>query len=138
MNMDEQLAAKLKYLRLGALPAGWHRYLDRAGKGNWSHARFLKYLINEKYQIKKENARKMRTKRAKIPENLVIEAFPFSRQPKLKKKKIIGLYDGFDYMTRHRNIILLGPTGVGKTGLATGFLIHAIDNGYSGTSAKPP
>jgi DNA replication protein DnaC len=130
--MDEQLVTKLKYLRLSALLAGWHRYLDLAGKGNWSHARFLEYMVNEEYQIKKENARKMRTQRAKIPENLVIETFPFSRQPKLKKKKIMGLYDGFDYMTRHRNIILLGPTGVGKTGLATGFLIHAIDNGYNG------
>jgi DNA replication protein DnaC len=132
MKMDEQLVTKLKYLRLSALLAGWHRYLDLAGKGNWSHARFLEYMVNEKYQIKKENARKMRTQRAKIPENLVIETFPFSRQPKLKKKKIMGLYDGFDYMTRHRNIILLGPTGVGKTGLATGFLINAIDNGYNG------
>jgi DNA replication protein DnaC len=130
--MDEQLVTKLKYLRLSALLAGWHRYLDLAGKGNWSHARFLEYMVNEEYQIKKENARKMRTQRAKIPENLVIETFPFSRQPKLKKKKIMGLYDGFDYMTRHRNIILLGPTGVGKTGLATGFLINAIDNGYNG------
>jgi DNA replication protein DnaC len=132
MKMDEQLVTKLKYLRLSALLAGWHRYLDLAGKGNWSHARFLEYMVNEEYQIKKENARKMRTQRAKIPENLVIETFPFSRQPKLKKKKIMGLYDGFDYMTRHRNIILLGPTGVGKTGLATGFLINAIDNGYNG------
>jgi len=132
MKMDEQLVTKLKYLRLSGLLAGWHRYLDLAGKGNWSHARFLEYMINEEYQIKKENARKMRTQRAKIPENLVIETFPFSRQPKLKKKKIMGLYDGFDYMTKHRNIILLGPTGVGKTGLATGFLIHAIDNGYNG------
>jgi DNA replication protein DnaC len=132
MKMDEQLVTKLKYLRLSGLLAGWHRYLDLAGKGNWSHARFLEYMVNEEYQIKKENARKMRTQRAKIPENLVIETFPFSRQPKLKKKKIMGLYDGFDYMTRHRNIILLGPTGVGKTGLATGFLINAIDNGYNG------
>lgn len=44
----------------------------------------------------------------------------------------MGLYDGFDYMAKHRNIIFLGPTGVGKTGLSTGFLIHAIDSGYNG------
>lgn len=35
-------------------------------------------------------------------------------------------------MTRCRNIIFMGPTGTGKTGLATAFLIHAIDNGYNG------
>jgi DNA replication protein DnaC len=35
-------------------------------------------------------------------------------------------------MNQSQNIIWLGATGCGKTGLATGFLIHAIDQGYSG------
>jgi len=35
-------------------------------------------------------------------------------------------------MTEHRNMIFFGPTGVGKTGLATAFLIQAIDRGYNG------
>jgi len=39
----------------------------------------------------------------------------------------MSLYDSFDYMTKQRNIIWLGPTGCGKTGLATGFLLQAID-----------
>lgn len=130
--MNDELVGQLKYLRLGGLLAGWDRYLELARKGNWSHARFLEYIINEEYQIKKENSRKMRIKRARIPERLVIETFPFKRQPKLNRKKIMGLYDGFDYMAKHRNIIFLGPTGVGKTGLSTGFLIHAIDSGYNG------
>jgi len=50
----------------------------------------------------------------------------------MDKKKVIHLYDAFDYMTRTRNIIFFGPTGVGKTGLATAFLIQAIDRGYNG------
>ena len=35
-------------------------------------------------------------------------------------------------MTDAQNIIWLGRTGCGKTGLATSFLIHAINHGYSG------
>jgi DNA replication protein DnaC len=35
-------------------------------------------------------------------------------------------------MTEARNIIFFGPTGVGKTGLATAFLVQAIDRGYDG------
>jgi DNA replication protein DnaC len=35
-------------------------------------------------------------------------------------------------MTQSQNIVWLGGTGVGKTGLATSFLIHAINQGYSG------
>jgi len=130
--MDEELTQKLKYLRLGGLLANRDRYLAVAQKGNYSHTRLLEYIVAEEYQIKKENSRRMRLNRAKIPEKWVIETFPFDRQPKLNKKKTAGLYDAFDYMTKCRNIIFIGPTGVGKTGLATAFLIHAINNGYNG------
>jgi len=130
--MNEELVQKLKHIRLSGLLANWDRYIDVARKGNYSHVRFLEYIITEEYKIKKENARKMRINRAKIPEEFVMETFPFNRQPKLNKKKIVGMYDVFDYMTKCRNIIFIGPTGAGKTGLATGFLIHAINQGYIG------
>jgi len=130
--MDEELKQMLKYIRLGGLLANWDQYLSAAQKGNYSHVRLLKYVVEQEYQIKKENSRKMRLTRAKIPEKFVIETFPFSRQPKLNKKKIVNMYDGFDYMSKCRNVIWIGPTGTGKTGLATAFLTHAIDCGYNG------
>ncbi len=130
--MNDEMIQKLKYLRLGGLLANWDRHLSVAQKGNYSHARLLQSIVDEEYQIKKENSRKMRLVRAKIPEKWVIETFPFSWQPKLNKKKTMGMYDAFDYMMKCRNIIFIGPTGVGKTGLATSFLIHAINNGYNG------
>jgi len=130
--MDEELKQMLKYIRLGGLLANWDQYLSAAQKGNYSHTRLLNYVVEQEYQIKKENSRKMRLTRAKIPEKFVIETFPFTRQPKLNKKKIVNLYDGFDYMSKCRNVIWIGPTGTGKTGLATAFLTHAIDQGYKG------
>jgi DNA replication protein DnaC len=60
-----------------------------------------------------------------------METFPFERQPKLNKKKIMALYDSSGYLQHSQNIIWLGVTGCGKTGLATSFLTHAIDQGYS-------
>jgi len=130
MIMDEEFVKKLKYLHLAGLIANWDHYLSVAGKGNFSHVRLLQYVIDQEYQIKMENSRKARLVRAKIPEHLVMETFPFNRQPKLSKKKIMSLYDTFDYMTKSQNIIFIGSTGTGKTGLATSFLISAIDKGY--------
>ena len=59
-------------------------------------------------------------------------SLPFDRQPKLDRKKILSLYDEFDYITKAQNMIWMGPTGCGKTGLATGFLLHAIHRGHTG------
>jgi len=130
--MDEELARMLKYLRLGGLLAHWDEYLTVGRKRRLSHVRLLKYIVEEEYKIKTENARTHRLRRARIPEMLVMETFPFQKQPRLNKKKILSFYDTFEYMTKSRNIIWVGPTGVGKSGLATAFLIQAIHRGYTG------
>ena len=130
--MDEEFEKMLKYLGLRGLLANWDHYIGIAKKGGFSSVRLLKYVIEQEYKTKQENARKRRISLAKIPEPFVIETFPFDRQPKLNKKIILTLYDCFDYMSKQQNIIWIGPTGTGKTGLATAFLTHAINKGYSG------
>jgi DNA replication protein DnaC len=130
--MDEQLIEMLKYIRLWGLLANWDRYVAMAREKSFSHVRLLKYIIEEEYKIKKENSRKRRLSRAKIPEAFVMETFPFARQPNINKKKILNLYDSFEYISKNQNVIWIGPTGTGKTGLATAFLIQAINRCNSG------
>jgi DNA replication protein DnaC len=130
--MNKELIETLKYLRLGGLSVHWDEYLKLAAEGRFSHARLLTHVLEEECRIKRENARQLRLKRARIPDPLVIETFPFERQPKLNKKKIMALYDSLGYMHQSQNLLWLGATGCGKTGLATSFLIHAIDQGHSG------
>jgi DNA replication protein DnaC len=130
--MHEELVEKLKYLRLGELLSHWDDYLKMAAKKRYSHARLLAYIIEQEYQTKQANACMHRLKRARIPEPLEIETFPFRQQPKLNRKMIMTLYDSLEYIAAKRNVIWLGPTGCGKTGLASSFLIHAIRQGYTG------
>jgi len=130
--MDEKIIEMLKYIRLWGLHANWDRYIEVARKENFSHVKLLKYIITEEYKIKKENSRKMRLARAKIPEKFVMETFPFDIQQNLNRKKILNIYDTFDYMTKKQNVVWIGATGTGKTGLATAFLMQAINAGYTG------
>lgn len=130
--MDDKTAKALKYLRLSGLLAHWDEYLALAQKQHFSHVRLLEHVLEQECKIKNENARKLRLQRARIPEPLVMETYPFDRQPKLDRKKILSLYDAFDYMAKSQNLIWVGPTGCGKTGLATSFLIQAINRGYKG------
>lgn len=130
--MDQELIKMLKYLRLSGLLTQFDRFVEKAKNENLSHVRWLRHIIEEEYRLKMENARKLKLSRAKIPEKWLYETFPFDRQPRLNKKKVTNLYDAFDYMTQARNVIFIGPTGAGKTGLATAFLIQAIERGYNG------
>ncbi len=91
--MNDELIKMLKYLRLGGLLENWDRYLGVGRKQNFSHVRLLEYIIEQEYKIKKENSRRLRIARAKIPEKYVMETFPFKRQPKLNRKKVLSFYE---------------------------------------------
>lgn len=129
--MDKELETMLKYIRLPGLLANWNSYLTTASQDNYSHTRLLKEIIQNEYTIKKENSRKLRISKSRIPERYVMETFPFDRQPNLSRKKVINIYDS-DYIEQRQNIIWIGSTGTGKTGLATSFLMQAINKGYKG------
>ena len=130
--MTDETARALKYLRLRGLLDHWDEYLALARKQGFSHVRLLEYVLEQEWQIKIENARQLRMRRARIPEPCVMETYPFDRQPKLDKKKMLSLYDAFDFLANKQNIIWMGPTGCGKTGLATSFLTQAIHRGFTG------
>jgi len=130
--MDEKLAEALKYLRLPGLLAHWDEYLRLAQKSRYSHTRLLQHILEEEHKLKRDNARRLRIQRAQLPEHLVLETFPFNRQPKLNRSRITSLHDSFDYIHKHQNIIWVGPTGTGKTGLASAFLLQALERGHSG------
>ena len=130
--MDDEWTKTLKYLRLPGLLAHWDEYLTLAQKQRFSHVRLLRYVLDEEFKIRTDNARKLRLTRAAIPELFRMETFPFDQQPKLDRKRILSLYDAFDFITKRQNLIWVGPTGCGKTGLATSFLVQAIQRGYTG------
>ena len=96
-KMNEELQQVLKYLRLWSLLANWDELLVRARCGKFSHERFLKLVLEGECRSKNDNARVLRRQRAHIPELLEIETYPFSRQPKLDRERIMSLYDSLDF-----------------------------------------
>jgi len=130
--MNESFQEKLRYLRLNRLAAHWQEDLKTAARQRLSHAAWLTHLIEEEYRVRCDHARQQRLKRARLPELWTLATFPFDRQPKLNRKAILALYDTMDFIPKAQNIIWLGGTGVGKTGLATSFLVRALEQGCSG------
>jgi len=131
-TIDEEFKKQVKFLRLKYLLENWDSILKQAEKKNPSYFRFLTNIISSEYAHSRENLRISRIKRANIKEVFVMETYPFNKQPQLKKKMILNLYDSFEFMKVKQELIFIGPTGCGKTGLATSFLTHALKHDYSG------
>jgi DNA replication protein DnaC len=133
MNDDlEQLLKSLKLKRIQEIIA---RELERATKNKVSYTEFLARLLREQYLFKQQHAMDYRIKQAKIPEPWVLETFPFKDQPGVSKAAIMQLAE-LDFIQSATNIVFIGPTAVGKTGLASSILRKALENGYRGRFIK--
>jgi DNA replication protein DnaC len=130
--MNDDLKNQLRALRLPRLAAHWDEDLKAAARQRLSHASLLTHVVQEEYRLKCDRARQQRLQRARLPEPWTLETFPFERQPKLNRKAILALYDTMDFLAKAQNIIWLGRSGCGKTGLASSFLRHAIEQGATG------
>ena len=133
--MNENIEQLLKNLRLGRIQEILSRELERATKKQPSYSDFLARLLREEYLYKQERSTQNRIKQAKIPEPWVLETFPFKEQPGVSKAAIMQLAD-LSFIQTNTNIVFIGDTGVGKTGLASSILRKALENGYRGRFIK--
>jgi len=123
---------ELRTLGLQYLSENWNAVVKQATEKRPSYHRFLLETLTEEYRGRVERARLARLKRAKIPELWVMETFPFAKQPRLKRELVMQLYDSLLFVKEKQDLIFIGPTGCGKSGLATSFLVHAINHGHRG------
>jgi len=130
--MDSGLRKQLQYLGLSYLADNWEAIQKQATQSHPSYERFLSQIVDQEYRNKTEKARLARINRARIPELLLMDTFPFHKQPRLKKKLVLQLYDSLLFIKDHQDLVFIGPTGCGKTGLATSFLVHAVNHGFRG------
>ena len=128
----EQLCASLK---LKQIPKVLERELTRAEKQGATVREVLARLLREEYLYQRERSLKYRIDQADLPERWTIETFPFDQQPGVNRTQIRQLAE-LDFVARAANLVFVGETAVGKTGLATGILIKALENGYRGLFVK--
>ncbi|MGA3122878.1 MAG: IS21-like element helper ATPase IstB [Polyangiaceae bacterium] len=129
--MTDEIAQLLKNLHLGRIAEILDEELAHAEKSNSSYQDLLARLLRAQWHRAQENALGWRIERAKLPEKWTIESFPFKKQPGISQEQIRGFAE-LDFVAKAENIVFIGPTGVGKTGLASGLLLKALQSGYRG------
>jgi DNA replication protein DnaC len=131
MTTIDEIRQLLKTLHLTKIAEILDEELKRAQKSDVTYQDFLVRLLRAQWQHKQESALAWRIKRAAMPEQWTLESFPFKQQPGVSQKQIRGFAE-LDFIGKAENIVFIGPTGVGKSGLASGLLLKALQNGYRG------
>jgi DNA replication protein DnaC len=134
-TVDDDLQQLIHSLKLKRIAAILQRELDLAQRDAPSYSAFLARLLRAELEYRKERSVEYRIAQAHIPERYSIEAFPFKRQPAVKPALIRELAR-LEFIPKAANIVFIGNTGVGKTGLASALLLKAIQDGYRGLFIK--
>jgi len=100
-------------------------------KAKASYEELLVGLLRAQYQDQLERSIQSRIRHARVPEKWSLATFPFDRQPGVEAR-VIRQLGTLDFVGRAENLVLVGPPGVGKTGIATGLLLRALESGYRG------
>lgn len=100
-----------------------------AEKDEVSYSELVTRLVRAPWQAKQEGALEWRSRRANLPERWTLETFPFARQTGVNRKQMREFAE-LEFIAKAENIVLVGETGRGKTGLACGLLLKALENGY--------
>jgi len=122
------LPENLKALNLPTMMRSLETQLRQARQDGADYGDFLLGLTEIELQARAENRLKRRLKEAKFPLLKTLETFDFDAAPDLDRRLIHELVGGA-YIQEHRNIILLGKSGTGKTHLATALGVEACRMG---------
>lgn len=118
----------LSVLRIPIKAEDLDRLLDLSEREAWPYLVFLDRLLGEQAARRRERATERRIVAARFPERRTLEAFDWTFNARyIDRAQIEQLATG-DFVRRHRNLILIGQSGVGKShiGQALGLRLCAL------------
>ncbi len=123
--MNDPIRKMARSLRLGGLLETLDLRLQEARGNNLSHDEFLEIILQDEINIREQRLIKRRIKTATFRDLKTLENFDFSFNPSLKRKSIYDLAS-CQFIREQRDVLLVGPPGVGKSHIAQAIGHQAI------------
>ena len=118
----------LKELKLTSMTKNWQDKSDLAVKNNWDYPKYLSTLCEEEIadRYRKRTLRYIRE--SKLPPAKTLSSFDF-KNTKINEQQIVNLATNDNWIKNNENLLLFGPSGVGKTHLAAAITYCLIEKG---------
>ena len=123
--MNDAVVRMARQLRLGGLLETLEVRLQEAMGNNLSHDEFLELILQDEVNIRQQRLIGRRIKTATFRDPKTLEDFDFSFNPAIKRKQIFDLAS-CRFIREQRDVLFIGPPGVGKSHIAQAIGYHAI------------
>jgi len=129
MELMTQLEPRLKRLRLSGILQTLEVRNRQAVESQWSYIEFLERLLEDEVERREQKQLALRLRRATVNTTKTLENFDFNFNPTLNRQRVLQVA-GCDFIRQHHNVLICGPTGVGKTHLAQALAHEACRLGF--------
>jgi DNA replication protein DnaC len=129
VELKHQLTPQLKHLRLSGVLETLDTRNRQAIEGKWTYVEFLSRLLEDEVERRAQKQLGLRLRRATLNTTKTLETFDFQFNPSINRQQILALA-ACDYVREHRNTLICGPTGVGKSHLAQALGQEACRQGF--------
>ncbi len=124
------LSILLKGLRLPIMSRSWEGFNQEALELGWTPTHFLKVLCEHELSHRESQRLARYMSEAKLPRGKSFATFDFTATPSLNKNQIYAFASGDIWLKGGKNLLIFGPSGVGKTHLAAAIGEKLIESGH--------
>jgi len=125
----DHVAAQYRGLRLSHIAESLEQLVTTAEANELTCLQFAEALVSHEVGRRDTKRISQNLKRASFPIHKTLSEFDYRVQTTITKREVNGLLD-FTFIEQRQNLVFIGPPGVGKTHLATGIAVKAIEAGY--------
>ena len=134
--LNQQTIEKLHAMKLHGLADAFRAQMETTEASQLSFEERFALLVDQQWLWKENRALARRLRAAHLKERGVIEDVDY-QHPRGLDRKLVRTLCSSDWVRQHQNLLLLGPTGIGKSWLACALAQKACRDGFS-VLHKPP
>ena len=129
MTKTETIKGQCKQLKLSAIADKLDDIVRDAQNNQATYLNFVNMLMQQEINHRMEKDKQRRQKYARLPLSYNLDLYDFSFSNGIDKQQLAQLRE-LGWLEQNFNIILMGPSGTGKTYIAAGLCFDAVEQGY--------